>query len=76
MTQKPTLNNPVQLFLFSYRMVVRVSPHPITREIVRLMIALNQDLIMNTQANPNATAGQAASATSNDNFIDASLTRG
>jgi hypothetical protein len=36
------------------------------------MIALNQDLIMNTQANPNATAGQAASATSNDNFIDVS----
>ena len=28
---------------------------------------------MNTQANPNATAGQAASATSNDNFIDVSL---
>jgi len=39
------------------------------------MIALNQDLIMNTQANPNATAGQAASATSNDNFIDVSLIR-
>jgi len=37
------------------------------------MIALNQDLIMNTQANPKATAGQAASATSNDNFIDVSL---
>jgi hypothetical protein len=27
---------------------------------------------MNTQANPNATAGQAASATSNNNFIDVS----
>jgi len=37
------------------------------------MIALSQNLIMNTQANPNATAGQAASATSNDNFIDVSL---
>jgi hypothetical protein len=30
---------------------------------------------MNTQANPNATAGQAASATSNDNFIDVSTSR-
>jgi hypothetical protein len=29
-------------------------------------------LIMNTQANANATAGQAASAVSNNNFIDAS----
>jgi hypothetical protein len=63
-----------QLFLSSYRMVVRVSSRIRTNFDEKLTIysALSQGLILNTQANPNATAGQAASATSNNNFIDVS----
>jgi hypothetical protein len=63
-----------QLFLSSYRMVVRVSSRIRTNFDEKLTIysALSQGLILNTQANPNATAGQAPSATSNNNFIDVS----